>query len=241
MLVVDRLLGEWNIMIEFGCRNPEELHAFLREFREKYSDVLDVYEVHSPLEIYKLEQLPVELVDEHAAAALAKGQAKQGTTVDKTDMKLLYELNKDSSAGLLELGEKIGVTYETVSARIKKLKESGVVVKFTAKIGLGALGYDVYLISLDLRNMSKEKEAAMKAYIQGRKNMRYAFISASKPVVFAYIAVKNTDELNAFLLDIKEKFFDTIVNQQYLLSTGQLKYELFPEGFVDMRSRARKK
>ncbi|MCX6709057.1 MAG: hypothetical protein NTW67_05435 [Candidatus Woesearchaeota archaeon] len=57
-------------------------------------------------------------------------------------------------------------------------------------------------------------------------------MSASKPVVFIYLAVKKSDELSAFLLDIKEKFSDVIVNQKYLFSSMLLKHEFFPEGLL---------
>ena len=228
--VVDRLLGEWNLLVEFGCKNPSEFYSFLSDFKSKFSGMIDGYEIHTSLESYKVEQLPVELVEEKP---LLKAQKKaENTDIDKVDLKLLSELNKNSTTSLFDLGEKLGITYETVSARIKRLKDSGVIIKFTAKINLMALGYDVYLILLELRNISKEREAALKTYINSQKNIRYSFLSASKPIVFIYLAVKKSEELNTFLLSIKNKFSDIIVNQKYLLSTEQLKYDLFPEGFV---------
>lgn len=74
--------------------------------------------------------------------------------------------------------------------------------------------------------------SALRFYINDQKNIRYAFMSASKPVVFIYLAVKKSDELSAFLLDIKEKFSDVIVNQKYLFSSMLLKHEFFPEGLL---------
>ena len=87
----------------------------------------------------------------------------------------------------------------------------------------------MYLIILDLRNFSKEKEKNLESYLNSQKNIRYSFLSASVPKIFTYLAVKNAKELNSFLMDVKEKFSDIIINQHYLLSTEQLKYSLYPK------------
>ena len=227
--VLDAFVGEWNFLVEFGCKDIGIFYSFISDLKSKFSTILDTYEIHFSLFPYKVEQLPVELVEERRQPKpFIMGSAE----ADETDMKLLRELDKNSTATLFELAKSIGITYETVAARIKKLKEKGIILKFTAQISLGALGYDVYLILLDIRNLSQERELALRGHINGQKNIRYAFMSASKPVVFIYLAVKKSGELNTFLLNIKEKFSDVIVNQKYLLSTKQLKYELFPEGLV---------
>ena len=227
--VVDRFVGEWNLLIELGCRTINEFSNFLSEFRSKFSDIIDIYETHTSLQFYKVEQLPVELVEEKQ---MPKPSSPKPANIDNTDLKLLHELSKNSAAPLYELAEKLGITYETVSARIKKLRESGVVIRFTAKIKLGALGYDVYMIMLDLRNVSREGESGLRNFINAQKNIRYAFMSAQRPTILLYIAVKTSSELNSFLVRIKEKFSSIIVSQKYLLSTEQIKYDLFPEGFV---------
>ncbi len=229
--VVDSFVGEWNLLIEFGCREINVFYDFISELKSKFSSILDTYEIHFAPFPYKVEQLPVELVEERQQPKpFTKGEI---TKVDKIDLQLLLQLSKNSTVTLFDLAKVLGITYETVSARIKKLKDAGVILKFTAQISLAALGYDVYMLLLDIRNMSQDRESALKSYINGQKNIRYAFLSATKPVLFIYLAAKKSEDLNTFLLNIKEKFADVIVNQKYLLSTKQLKYDLFPEGLAE--------
>lgn len=227
--VVDRLVGEWNFLVEFACRQASEMNDFVSDVKSRFSDIIDVFEVHPMLEDYKVEQLPVELVTERPVALFKK---QEKVEVDELDLRLLSELNKNCTASLLVLAKTLGITYETVSARIKRLKEKGIIILFTAKINLGALGYDVYLLRLNLRNLSTERAASLRGYINAQRNIRYAFISAHAPVLFIYLAVKKSEELNNFLMGIKEKFSDVIVNQKYWLSPEQLKYEIFPEGLL---------
>ena len=228
-MVVDKLLGEWDLLVEHGSHDPSGFNLFISELKAKFSGIIDTYEVHSTLDSYKVEQLPVELVKE---VALQTAEKTEKAVIDKTDSQLLVELSKDSTATLFELAEKLGVTYETVSARIKKLRESKVIIKTTAKIGLGALGYDVYFIRLNLRNFSKEREGLLKAYLLMQKNIRYSFLSGFRPTIFIYLAVKKAAGLDSFLASIKERFADIIISQNYMLATGLIKYNLFPEGFI---------
>ena len=229
-LVVDRLLGEWDWIIELACLHPLDFNLFLRGLQENFSDIIDNFEVHPVLTSYKVEQLPVELVKERPVAQFP--QASKSIKLDDFERKLLFELGRNASAPLVVLAHKLGVTYETIAARIKQLKLSGVIVSFTAKISLYHLGYEVYLIRLDLKNMSTERAASFRSHFNAQRNIRYAFISAFAPVIFVYLAVKNADGLNEFLVSVKEKFSDIVMNQSFFLCTELVKYDLFPECFL---------
>ena len=57
-------------------------------------------------------------------------------------------------------------------------------------------------------------------------------MSGTKPEIFVYLAVEEAEEVDVFMREIKEKFFDIVVNQNFLWSTRLWKYELFPTGFT---------
>ena len=232
VIVLDKLSGEWDFVMEIGCKNQEDFLQIILELRNKFSKIIDIFEVHPILYSYKVEQLPIELLEKNREIKQFR-EIKEKIKIDKKDKELLLELNKDSTLPLYELAEKLKVTYETISARLKKLKTSGIIMKNAAKISLSALGYDVFLIITDLRNLSNEKEKKLKDFIINNVNIRYAFMSASKPQVFIYFAAKNSDALDAFMNSIKTTFPEEIINQKYLLSKEQYKYELFTEGLLD--------
>ena len=245
ILVVDRLSGEWNLIIEFGCKNISSLYTFINDLKDRFSKVVQYYEVHCILDILKVEQLPVELIKEkrkekchdamhiHLQNARASNQEiNKIMNVDNIDKILLFELNKDCTVPLHVLADKLKLTSETISARIKRLKEKKIILKFTARISLTNLGYDLYLMILDLQNLSKERENSLRMHILDNPNIRYSFFSASQPKIFIYFAAKNSDALDSFLIQSKELFPDIIFNQKYLIVRGSYKYELFPAGLV---------
>lgn len=233
-LAVDQLSGEWQVMAEYGCKNIEEFYECLSDLREKMSSYLDTFETHLVLKPIIVEQLPVDIYKKMGVEKERKAflKTKQREKVDGIDLKLLHELDKDCTAPLYVLAEKLKLTPETVASRIKKMVKKKIIIKFTAQINLGALGYNVALVKMDLRNLTKEKEGKLSSYIKNFHKVRYAFLGGTKPELFIYLAVEEASELDEFLRETKEKFFDVIVNQSYLWSTRMWKYDLFPEGMV---------
>ncbi len=220
-----KFLGRWNLLISFESKNIETFKEEFKNFKHKFNHIIDTYEVHSPQENLKIEQLPVNL---NYKFPIPKLPAFKKAKIDSKDIGLLKQLSLESNAPLYKLAKNINLTDETVAARMKKLSAGRVIMKYTAKINLKPLGYRVYLIKLSLRNISDEIYKLFKSYLLAQHNIRYSFLSAMKPEAFIYLAVKNSNELEDFLDTTKEKFNDNIIDQNYMLSKGQIKYNLLP-------------
>jgi len=63
--------------------------------------------------------------------------------VDKTDLKILSELSKDSSISIPKLAGKINVNSSVVYSRIKRLMKKKLIERFTIEINNKELGYGV--------------------------------------------------------------------------------------------------
>jgi Lrp/AsnC family transcriptional regulator for asnA, asnC and gidA len=59
---------------------------------------------------------------------------------DKTDADILKILQKDSSKSFVEIAKELGVTDGTIHQRIKKLKRSGAIKRFTVELDHEILG-----------------------------------------------------------------------------------------------------
>ncbi|MET3729021.1 Lrp/AsnC family leucine-responsive transcriptional regulator [Fictibacillus halophilus] len=64
--------------------------------------------------------------------------------LDKTDLRILDELSKNSRLTMKELGEKVHLTGPAVSARVAKLEDSGVIEGYTIKVNQYKLGYFIH-------------------------------------------------------------------------------------------------
>ncbi len=66
--------------------------------------------------------------------------------IDKLDIEILIELQKDARKSLKEIAEKLDVAEGTVYNRINKLKRIGVIEKFIPIINHSKLGFDLTAI-----------------------------------------------------------------------------------------------
>lgn len=83
-------------------------------------------------------------------------------SIDRLDSDILGKLTENARIGIAELASALGVARNTVQSRIRRLEESRVLVGFTPRIDLEAVGASVQaFIALELnqRKMSQVVEA----------------------------------------------------------------------------------
>lgn len=66
--------------------------------------------------------------------------------LDKTDIRILEELTKNSRITMKELGEKVHLTGPATSARVVKLEENGIIEGYTIKVNQVKLGYVIHAL-----------------------------------------------------------------------------------------------
>ncbi len=66
--------------------------------------------------------------------------------IDRLDIEILVELQKDARKSLREMAEKLGVAEGTVYNRINKLKRLGIIKKFIPIVDHSKLGFDLTAI-----------------------------------------------------------------------------------------------
>lgn len=63
--------------------------------------------------------------------------------LDDKDVKILNHLIKDGRSSFVEIAQELGIPRSTVQERVKRLIESGVIKKFTAKVDYSKVGKGV--------------------------------------------------------------------------------------------------
>lgn len=93
--------------------------------------------------------------------------------LDDLDRQILHLLQIDARCSNTEMGKQIDVTSTTVSNRIEKLKDQGIVRGFNPEIDYEPAGYPMnvlFICSVDLTNRSEYAEKALE--VRGVVNVR---------------------------------------------------------------------
>lgn len=65
--------------------------------------------------------------------------------IDNTDVRILKELQQDSRLSIRELSKRVNLSPPSVTERIRKLEDSGIIEGYTIKINEAALGLKIQL------------------------------------------------------------------------------------------------
>lgn len=91
--------------------------------------------------------------------------------LNKTNLKLLYQLDLNCKQSNREISKKINISKDAVGYRIKKLERDGIIRGYRAVINTGRLGFTVYRIFLNLINISEENKNKLIDYLIKKENV----------------------------------------------------------------------
>lgn len=78
--------------------------------------------------------------------------------VDKTDRKILAELDKNCRIPITQLAKIVMKSRQAVEYRIQQLTKKGIITSFNTAFNPHKIGYKIYKIYLNLRNIPEEKK-----------------------------------------------------------------------------------
>ncbi|ASJ17577.1 transcriptional regulator [Thermococcus chitonophagus] len=117
--------------------------------------------------------------------------------LDDVDKKIIEILQKDGKVPLREISKITGLAESTIHERIKRLRESGIIKKFTAIVDPEALGYTMLAFILIKVKAGKYSDVASKL-VKYPEIMEIYETTGDYDMVVK-IRTKNSEELNNFL------------------------------------------
>ena len=122
--------------------------------------------------------------------------------LDETDIKILKSLQKDSRESASHIAEKVNVSVPTVTERIRKLQENGVILGFQAAIDPSSIGLDVSAIITIISGSSQYyKEVTIAA--EKAPEVVQCFSTTGNGSHMLFVVTKNSNTLEELLRKIQ--------------------------------------
>ena len=122
--------------------------------------------------------------------------------LDETDIQILKALQKDGRDSASHIAEKVNVSVPTVTERIRKLQESGVILGFQTAIDPGSVGLDVSAIITIISGSSQNyKEVTIAA--EETPEVVQCFSTTGNGSHMLYVVTKNSNTLEELLRKIQ--------------------------------------
>jgi len=123
------------------------------------------------------------------------------TMLDELDRKIISELNKDARKSFRDLAKILGLAVGTISARIKRMEDAGLIRAYVPLLSSSRAGYD-------FRAIIALRTAEGKSIEVGKKIAQYPNVSGVYDITGEYDSMvvarfKNRAHLNDFLKEIQ--------------------------------------
>ncbi len=149
--------------------------------------------------------------------------------IDKKDVEILKAISNKATSPLHKIGDEVGLSADAVNYRIRKMVESGVIVKFLPVINFSSLNYNIYAILLSLNNLTEEKEKQLDRLLKTDDNILWAVKTVGRYNLLFYLCTQNTEDLHNIILKLRNHFKGDIKEYESLIAYEQYKYSYFPE------------
>ena len=136
--------------------------------------------------------------------------------LDKTDLKLLSELEKDSEQTLSEIAKKLKTSQQVVSYRLKSLEERKIIGGFYTIIDIAKLGYTSYRTMIRLSNLTEQKHKEIISFLMKHKNVLWLVECGGRWDLIVNFTAKNIIHYDGMLKEFANKFPKQIQNYDIL-------------------------
>lgn len=149
--------------------------------------------------------------------------------VDKKDIQILSIIAENANMQIVDIADKVRISPDSVTYRIKNMLSSGVIKKFIPVINYSSLDYSLYAVLLDINSFDEEKEERILEFLLNNPNTLWAVKTIGRYNILIYLLVKNTEELQETILKMRGLFPKEIKDYQILIGYEEYKYTYFPK------------
>jgi len=218
--------GAWDVGMTFFAKSNNEFHRIKREIIAKYAKfilkkdvglIVDVFMFPKQYILPKVKE-PVRLFGE-----------VENEKVDQKDLTIINILLNNARMNIVDLARKTKLTVDIVRGRMKKLKEKGIVVKYTVDIDYNILGLQLFKVFLYFRELPLFQEKKLIQYCNERKEILTYVRQITPWDAEIEVMVTTYQEFNKLIREIKDEFSDYLIDTE---SANMSEDNILPAGKV---------
>ncbi|WP_346890398.1 Lrp/AsnC family transcriptional regulator [Clostridium sp. UBA1056] len=120
--------------------------------------------------------------------------------LDEIDVMILSELEKNSRLSIRELSKRINLSPPSVTERVKRLEDNGIIEGYTISINKKKLGLSIdCIIKVTMRNGEYEK---FKNFIKNYSLSEWCYRIAGDGCFLVKLSVKDLSEIEEFINEV---------------------------------------
>ena len=193
---------QYNWVMYFWTKSPYELDNLLKKIKDFLNEKLFASKYNLICETVQFPRDNILENKEHQK--FIKTKPSNERPYDEIDIKILKALSKNARKSSVELSKEINVPQTTIIHRMRKLEKDKIILAYRTEINGNKFGFVYYGLEFYLKNRSEVKE--IYAFIYKDRRTTWLENAIGENDFNSEIEAKNRDDLDNFLLELKEKF-----------------------------------
>ena len=223
-------IGKWDIVVAIFTKDISEFNATLDEIYTRYGKYIKDKTFIIDISAFScknkfLSQEENELDDEYYGS-------DKIVKLDKNDMRLLKLLDEDVRRSALDISKKIGVRFDTVQRKIKKLKKKGVIQGFKIKVDPSVFGHEWHLVLFELNAINDLERQKFVQKLRKHKHVVFIINTIGNWNMMVDVHVRGSNHFQEFIEELKEEFGNMIKSYENLTVAKDHKTTYVPEAVM---------
>lgn len=218
--------GRWDAVLLVYSKSLSEFNILLNNIRKICGKHLHEVTFSS---LTKAEHIGYKFLKKEKENPAEQTEKSHTFELSETDKKILKTISVDARKSIVEISEETKIPPYTIKYNLKKLEKEKIIEGYKPKIDTNLLGYQWYLLLIQLQSISAERKNQLIEFCKNHKNIYYITNTIGAYNFMIDIHVKDTREFKEVLLDLKEKFSDTIKLYESIVIFEEYKINYFPE------------
>lgn len=220
--------GRADMIVNFMAKNIIDYSRILGDFRKKFPEQIQNYDVLTTVEIIYFGRDYFTKVRREIKEHAFFGKSET-LDLDETASKILSLISENARISSVEIADKLKISPNTVILRLKELKKSGVIQGFKPLIHLENTPYASYKALIKFQNITEKREKEIIAYLKSNLNVVGAIKLVGSWDFEVEFEVQTKDEMLELTRDIRDKFKDIINEFEVLSLFHEYRYNFFPK------------
>jgi len=197
--------GRYDLISTFFAYNPSQFNKVLHSIMEKFPEQIDSYSVLTTVVRRRFGRKYL-FKNYSTIQQIILGGDRKPASLDDIDLKILDELSEDARKNSVIIGNKLGISPKTVISRIRKLKDTKVIMGFKPSFDLSSIGYHSRMMVLKYYRLSKDAEDNLINYLKTHPNILSLIKTLGEWDIEIEVEAQNDKDMRKIEIELRQRF-----------------------------------
>ncbi len=225
--------GRFDLSVAIIVKTMFELSNYLDGFNDIYGEFVQERKI---VNVLQGEYCPRNYLIDKKNSEIKKragfGSIPDKIGLDKVDFIILKQLDDNARTSKRKIAETAKVSEDTITSRIKKLEQAGIIQGYTLMIDENKIGMTHYKLLISLRNIASSMQKALIEYCRQHPNVFFFNKTLGEWDMEVDFEVNDNEHMRNIMMEINKLFSGVIQDFSILNIYDQPKYNFLPMDYI---------